>query len=119
MLTKGQARLSAVPIHPSARKELTSLTYTGLAEALAASVTGNWEIEIIEEPGGDKGLVVMPASGDDRDGPTLILWEHDGAYRVDALRWDTYLTVAHCTTTAEGLAEVRRRMRDETLPYRN
>ncbi len=85
----------------------------------AASIVAPWATEIIIEPNGDSGLVVMPASGEESDGPTLILWEHQGSYRVDELRENTYRTVAYCASIAEGLVEVRRRMRGETGPYRN
>jgi hypothetical protein len=85
----------------------------------AASIGGHWATEIIVEPNGDSGLVVMPASCEDMDGPTLILWEHEGSYRIDELRWDAYLTVAHCASITQGLVEMRRRMQEGTPPYRN
>ena len=85
----------------------------------AASIVAPWATEIIVEPNGESGLVVMPASGKESDGPTLILWEHGGSYRVDELRGDIYRTVAHCASITEGLVEVRRRMRGETPPHRS
>jgi len=81
--------------------------------------TGHWAIERIVEPEGDEGIVIMPESADGLDGPILVIWQHEGSHRVDELRWDTYRTVAHCATLADGLTEVVRRIRGETRPYRN
>lgn len=117
MLSTRRVQLSTVEIDPSARKELASLTFSELAEALAASIAGDWEIEVIKEPNGDEGLVLMPASADDSDGPTLILWQHEGAYRVDELRWDRYEIVVRCLTSAEGLTEMRHRVGNQAPSY--
>jgi hypothetical protein len=112
------AHLFVVPNLLLGREELASLTPSDFSRP-AAPFGGNWAIEFIVEPNGDSGLVVMPASCEDKDGPTLILWEHEGSYRVDELRWDTYRTIAHCASITEGLVEVRRRVQDETPSYWN
>ena len=117
MLSKPQAQLSDLPVDLWAQKVLRDLARLDVGEA--SRITGQWAIERIVEPDGDVGIVIMPASGDDLDGPTLAIWEHEGSYRVDQLRWDTYRTVAHCTTLSDGLAEVRRRSYGETHPYQN
>jgi hypothetical protein len=117
MLSKPQAQLSDVPADLWAQKVLRDLACLDVGGA--SFITGQWLVERIVEPEGDEGIVIMPASGDDPDGPTLVIWEHEGSYRVDELQWDTYRTVAHCTTLADGLAEVRRRIHGETHSYRN
>jgi hypothetical protein len=117
MLSKPQAQLSDVPLDLWAQKVLRDLACLDVGEAIR--ITGQWLVERVMEPDGDEGIVIMPASGEDLDGPTLVIWEHEGSYRVDELRWDTYRTIAHCTALADGLAEVRRRILGETHPYRN
>jgi len=116
MLPKTQARPSTVP-NLWAHKVLRDLACRDAGEAHC--ITGHWVIERVVEPEGDEGIVVMPASGDDLDGPTLAIWGHNGSFRVDELRADTYRTVAHCTTMADGLAEVMHRIYRETYPYQN
>ena len=117
-MLKPQTQLSVVPIDLRAQKVLRNLARPGVGDA-ASCITGHWAIERVVEPEGDEGIIIMPASGEDLDGPTLAIWEHEGSYRVDELRWDTYRIFAHCTTIADALVEVRRRMQGETHPYWN
>lgn len=117
MLAKPPIQLPVVPIDRLEQKVLRSLACIGVVD-VADCMTDLWVFERVVEPDGDEGIIVMPASGDDMDGPTLAIWEHEGSYRVDELRWDNYRTVAHCTTFADVLTEVRRRML-EAHPYLN
>jgi len=117
MLPKRHAQPSTVPIDLWAQRVLRDLAHLDVGDANC--FTGHWVIEQVVEPDGNEGIVIMPASADDLDGPTLAIWAYGGSYRVDELRWDTCRTVAHCTTLADGLTEVWRRIHGETRPYRN
>jgi len=61
------------------------------------------------EPDGERGYIIMPASGDDADGPTFAIWEIGSSFRIDETRWDIYRTVAQCLTSADVLTEIERR----------
>ena len=108
MIPKPQAQLSTVPVDLSAQKVLWDLARLDVGDA--GCITGHWVIERVVEPEGEEGIVIMPASGDDLDGPTLVIWTLERPCRVDELLWDTYRTVARCKTLADGLAEVMRRI---------
>jgi hypothetical protein len=81
---------------------------SGFADAVSSSV-GRWVIEPIVEPDGERGYIIMPASGNDADGPTFAIWEVGSSFRIDETRWDSYRTVAQCLTLADVLTEIERR----------
>lgn len=93
-----------VPIDP--QSELVGPL--GIADAISSPVA-RWVIEPIVEPDGERGYIIMPASGDDADGPTFAIWEVGSSFRIDETRWDTYRTVAQCLTSADVLTEIERR----------
>jgi len=80
----------------------------GLADAISC-LAGRWVIEPIVEPDGERGYIIMPASGDDADGPTFAIWEIGPSFRIDETRWDIYRTVAQCLTSADVMTEIERR----------
>jgi len=98
--------LQPVTMRIDPQSERTGLP--GFADAIS-SLAGRWVIEPIVEPDGERGYIVMPASGDDADGPTFAIWEVGSSFRLDETRWDTYRTVAQCLTSADVLTEIERR----------
>jgi hypothetical protein len=74
------------------------------------TVSAGWTIESIRESGGDKGIVIMPESGDDADGPTLVVWLLETSFRLDEVRWDAYETVLVTDSVAKVLGEIRGRV---------
>lgn len=93
-----------MPIDPQSEQ----IGSSGFADAIS-SLAGRWVIEPIVEPDGERGYIIMPASGDDADGPTFAIWEVESSFRIDETRWDTYRTVAQCLTSADVLAAIERR----------
>jgi hypothetical protein len=119
MLSKSQARPLVVPQERWRQRASPGLTFPHFRDVAATYMTTRWVIESVIEPDGDEGIIVMQASANDADGPTLAIWEHEGSFRVDELRWDTYVTIARCQTIAEAFCEVARRMNGEHPAYRN
>lgn len=89
------------------------LNPSDIVAALAANAA-YWVVERLVEPYGETGFVIMPESGDDSDGPTLVIWEEKWTYRVDEVQRDSYRTVAERLTIAECLTEIRRRTHTAT-----
>jgi hypothetical protein len=52
----------------------------------------------------------MPESGDDADGPTMVVWLLETSFRLDEVRWDACATVLHTECVATVLEEIRRRI---------
>ena len=47
---------------------------------------GRWVIEPIVAPDGEQGFIIMPASGNDADGPTFVVWEVGSSFQIDETR---------------------------------
>jgi hypothetical protein len=104
-----------VPEYP----EPASFPLSLVSEALlgiepAGTVSAGWTIESIREPGGDRGIVIMPASADDTDGPTLAVWLLETSFRLDEVRWDACETVLITECVATVLEEIRQRISEAT-----
>jgi hypothetical protein len=100
-----------VPAYP----EPASFPLSLVSEALsgvepARTVSAGWIIESIREPGGDRGIVIMPESGDDTDGPTLVVWLLETSFRLDEVRWDACETILITECVATVLEEIRQRI---------
>jgi hypothetical protein len=52
----------------------------------------------------------MPESGDDADGPTLVVWLLETSFRLDEVRWDACETVLITECVATVLQEIRQRI---------
>ncbi len=111
MVTRPLAQL--VDITPLLRPEaaLKGLALSEIAGVLA-DAAGHWIVESILEPGGDRGVVVMPESGDDADGATLVIWQLEASFRLDEVRDDAYRTIARCTTV-DVVSGIRRWIQSE------
>ena len=97
-----------IAIDPEPDRVVTDPMRSGFADAISVPAS-RWVIEPILDPDGERGYIIMPASGDDADGPTLAIWEIGSSFRIDEVRWDTYRTVAQCLTSADVLTEIERR----------
>ena len=78
--------------------------------ALAAAIASRrrqWVIEDVVDPNGVHGYVVMPASADDADGPTLSLWRTRSLFRLDEFRWDEHKTLCYCATFDDAVSKIR------------
>lgn len=100
-----------VPAYPEpAAFPLSLVSEALLGTEPAGTVSAGWTIESIREPGGDRGIVIMPESGDDADGPTLVVWVHETSVRLDEVRWDACETVLITECVATVLEEIRQRI---------
>ena len=100
-----------VPAYPERSLFQLSLVSDALlgTEPIKRASAG-WVIESIREPGGDRAIVIMPESGDDADGPTLVVWLLETSFRLDQVRWDACETVLVTDCVATLLGEIRRRL---------
>ncbi len=100
-----------VPAYPEpAAFPLSLVSEALLGTEPAGTVSAGWTIESIREPGGDRGIVIMPESGDDADGPTLVVWVLETSVRLDEVRWDACQTVLITECVATVLEEIRQRI---------
>jgi hypothetical protein len=93
---------------PSAWRPVSGNVVEAIAEA-----GREWSVQTLVDPDGETGLVIMPRSGDDADGPTLVLWETGSALRLDQMQWDSYQTLG-VYSVAAALEEIRRRTKIRT-----
>jgi len=107
-----------IAIDAEPERVVTGPVRSGFADAISVPA-GRWVIEPILDPDGERGYIIMPASGDDADGPTLAIWESGSSFRIDEARWDTYRTVAQCLTSADVLTEIERRTGVENWAHIN
>jgi hypothetical protein len=101
-------RLPAYPEPASFPLSLVSEALLGIEPA--DTVSAGWTIESLREPGGDRGSVIMPESGDDADGPTMVVWLLETSFRLDTVRWDACETVLITECVATVLEEIRQRI---------
>ncbi len=81
-----------------------------LLQTRLAAFGCSYDNETIITPELDRGYIILPASGDDADGPTFAIWPTGSSFQVDELRWDVYRTIACCLTFADVLVEIGRRL---------
>ena len=98
---------AVVPIDPGSKK-FGLQPQSSFADTVSPPV-GRWVIEPIVAPDREPGFIIMPASGNDADGPTFVVWEIGSSFKIDETRWDSYETVAQCLTSADALTEIERR----------
>ncbi len=88
-------------------RPIGSAEVADLKRAMAA-IAPAWSVEL---QGGDEAtLVLVPKTGDDAVGPSFMISQEDGGFRIEQLHWDVLTEVGRFASMQEVAAAINARL---------
>ena len=81
-----------------------------LLSHVLADIAPSWSVELHVFSAHDVSILLMPEDADDPKGPTIIVQQDGGGFRLDQLWWDIYTELGSFSCLPDLAAAVRTRL---------